>query len=1135
MRKRLLEQVQARLERFATGRDRAAVLDPEAVAEVTALLGLVADPATDLEIALAAGWLHWARYLVLPDGEDQQDLTTALALFTPVYQARPYALPDQVRAAFLEEQRNGTPAALAGRAVVLLRETMRTGNRPALDDAIALLRQAVKATPPDHPNRAGYLSNLGAALRVRFERAGQVRDLDAAISAGQGAVEASPPDHPDRAGYLSNLGLALQARFERVGQVRDLDAAISAGQAAVEASPPDHPKRAMYLSNLGGALQVRFARAGQVTDLDAAISVGQAAVEATPPDHPNSATMLSNLCAALWARFERVGQVTDVDAAISAGQAAVEATPPDHPNSATTLSNLCLALRARFERVGQVRDLDAAISAGQAAVEATPPDHPNRARHLSNLGGALQGRFERVGRIADVDAAISVGQAAVEATPPDHPNRAMYLSNLGGALRARFERVGQVRDLDAAISVGQAAVEATPPDHPDRAGRLSSLGLALQARFARAGQLTDLGAAIGAGQAAVEATPPDHPDRARYLANLGGALWARFERVGQLTDLDAAISAGQAAVEATPPDHPDRAGMLANLGGALQARFERAGQIPDLDAAIEVYRTGVGLVGASPRVRAGAARGWGWAAAGGGRWEEAVAGFTAAAELLSQVAPRSLTRGDQEHLLAELGSLGADAASCCVRAGLVGRAVELFEQGRGVLLGQALDTRTDLTALTEQHPDPAASFLRLRDVLDQTDDPAVPDLPRPGEGTASATGVEQQAAGVAFEELIASIRRLDGFETFLRPPPIDDLLATAAQGPVVAVAVSPFGSYALLLTAGGVETVPLAGLTPQTVYDQVVAFLDALAEGTSATAQRRLVEILGWLWDVLAGPVLDRLGLTGPPAGGQRWPRLWWCTSGLLSFLPLHAAGHHDSRSDPAPATVIDRVVSSYTPTIRALAHARPSSPAASGGGGGAASLDGARMAVVAMPHTAAAVDLPGARAEADALRQRFGNRVEVLTGPRATREAVLSMLPTVRWAHFACHGTAEIDNPSTSRLLLHDHQTRPLTVLDVARLRLTDAQLAYLSACETARPGGRLTDEAIHLASAFQLAGYQHVIATLWPIADRPAVDIADDIYTTLTATGDVAEAVHTTTRRWRRRWPRTPSVWASHIHAGA
>ena len=85
---------------------------------------------------------------------------------------------------------------------------------------------------------------------------------------------------------------------------------------------------------------------------------------------------------------------------------------------------------------------------------------------------------------------------------------------------------------------------------------------------------------------------------------------------------------------------------------------------------------------------------------------------------------------------------------------------------------------------------------------------------------------------------------------------------------------------------------------------------------------------------------------------------------------------------------------------------------------------------------------------------------------------------------------------------------------------------------------GGRLADEAIHLASAFQLAGYGHVIATLWPVGDRHAVDFAADIYATLTITRDsnVAVAMHAAVRRMRRRWGwDTPSVWASHIHVGA
>jgi hypothetical protein len=635
-----------------------------------------------------------------------------------------------------------------------------------------------------------------------------------------------------------------------------------------------------------------------------------------------------------------------------------------------------------------------------------------------------------------------------------------------------------------------------------------------------------------------------------YLSGLGNALGNRGERTGGEADLDAAVAAHRAAVEATPPGHPARAMYLSNLGVALGNRFERTGSLADLDAVVDAGRDAAMVEAASPLIRVSAARGWGHAAAVGGRWQEAVAGFEAAVGLLGRVAPRSLARSDQEHLLDELGGLGSHAAACCVHAGQPGRGVELFEQGRGVLLGQALDTRTDLTALAERYPDLAQRFTALRDELDRAGDGAAWPVTTPAgmarvdpitrAGLARRDAKRRREAAGAFDRVIAEIRAVPGFGGFLRPPTVGELAAAATAGPVVVVTVSHFGSHALILTGDGVgDPLPLPGLTPDAEFEHVDAFLAALdssAPGAGGRAAgQRLGDTLGWLWDTVTGPVLDRLGIGGPPAGGQPWPRLWWCVSGLLSFLPVHAAGHHDTRHDAAPATVIDRVVSSYTPTVRALAHARRSRPAA-GGTGSAAALGGGRVVAVAMPRTTGADDLPGAQAETTGLRRRLGGRVTVLTGPQATHEAVLAALPRARWAHFACHGAADPDDPSSSHLLLADHQQRPLTVADVARLRLDDAELAFLSACSTARPGRRLTDEAIHLASAFQLAGYRHVVGTLWPIDDGDAVAVADHIYAAITTgTGDVAGAVHAATRSLRNRWADCPSVWASHIHAGA
>jgi len=67
--------------------------------------------------------------------------------------------------------------------------------------------------------------------------------------------------------------------------------------------------------------------------------------------------------------------------------------------------------------------------------------------------------------------------------------------------------------------------------------------------------------------------------------------------------------------------------------------------------------------------------------------------------------------------------------------------------------------------------------------------------------------------------------------------------------------------------------------------------------------------------------------------------------------------------------------------------------------------------------------------------------------------------------------------------------------------LELSHARLAYLSACSTAiTQNQNLLDEAVHLAAGFQLAGFPHVIGTLWPILDATAAAIANDFYLGLT-----------------------------------
>lgn len=78
-------------------------------------------------------------------------------------------------------------------------------------------------------------------------------------------------------------------------------------------------------------------------------------------------------------------------------------------------------------------------------------------------------------------------------------------------------------------------------------------------------------------------------------------------------------------------------------------------------------------------------------------------------------------------------------------------------------------------------------------------------------------------------------------------------------------------------------------------------------------------QTLEWLWDGIASPVLESLGYSDIPTSST-WPRIFWIPTGPLSALPIHAAGYHYPGSTN---TVMDRVVSSYSSSVKALIQGR--------------------------------------------------------------------------------------------------------------------------------------------------------------------------------------------------------------------
>lgn len=72
---------------------------------------------------------------------------------------------------------------------------------------------------------------------------------------------------------------------------------------------------------------------------------------------------------------------------------------------------------------------------------------------------------------------------------------------------------------------------------------------------------------------------------------------------------------------------------------------------------------------------------------------------------------------------------------------------------------------------------------------------------------------------------------------------------------------------------------------------------------------------------------------------------------------------------------------------------------------------------------------------------------------------------------------------------------------------------------------------------------GFPHVIGTLWEINDEVAPHMAADFYAELGGathqlggldTDAAAHALHHTVRKVRDRYPKSPYLWAAHLHAG-
>ena len=303
------------------------------------------------------------------------------------------------------------------------------------------------------------------------------------------------------------------------------------------------------------------------------------------------------------------------------------------------------------------------------------------------------------------------------------------------------------------------------------------------------------------------------------------------------------------------------------------------------------------------------------------------------------------------------------------------------------------------------------------------------------------------------------------------------------------------------------------------------------------------VELMS-MWKCAVRPVLEQLGLLGHKDPLQRLPRIWWVGGGLMALVPLHAAGEHILGSTE---NTLSQVTSSYAPTLKALQYSRSK---AKPHFTYMNSNFGLEMVIISMPTTAEGYRTLRLTEEVAAAQKDAEHWADTTILDRPSRESALKALKHCDIANLACHATANQLQPTQSALLLGRDVLERLTLEDILKMDFDThghAPIAYLSACSTAEIKVRdLADESIHLASVFQLAGFMHVVGTLWAADDDAAVKIAGKFYEGLEIydgqlfnqreSGSVAYALHYAVLHYRNTPENSMAVakWAPFIHLG-
>jgi CHAT domain-containing protein/tetratricopeptide (TPR) repeat protein len=210
--------------------------------------------------------------------------------------------------------------------------------------------------------------------------------------------------------------------------------------------------------------------------------------------------------------------------------------------------------------------------------------------------------------------------------------------------------------------------------------------------------------------------------------------------------------------------------------------------------------------------------------------------------------------------------------------------------------------------------------------------------------------------------------------------------------------------------------------------------------------------------------------------------RLYIVPDGQLWKVPYQALISQDDRY------LLERFTISYTPSLSQIAGAN--------GRDQKAKYSGVLAVGNPLLTGSGLSPLPESEQEIRAIAKSYNaDQSRIFTGKKATIDRVRNAMPDFRILHFATHGLLDDVEPMYSALTLADRSSDAgevsfLEAWEVAQSELY-ADLAVLSACDTAGGKVRRGEGLIGMAWAFLAAGVRTVVVGQWAVDSKSTVNL--------------------------------------------